>query len=96
MRVLPGKRAKQLEVIRQIREARSGAGLPVSNVMQTVAGAANVLLIARPYPNLSAWAKDRAAGELKGVTDILERAQADGPYSEAIATRVLSDITSQL
>lgn len=96
MRVLPGKLAKQLELIRQIREARAGAGRPVSNVLQSVAGAANVLLVARPYANLQAWAKDRDAGELQGVIDILQRAQADGPYSEPIATRVYSDITSQL
>src|SRR5262245_22964722 len=59
-RLLPGKRAKQLEVIRQIREVRAAAGLPLANVMQTVLGNANVLVIARPYANLQAWAKDRA------------------------------------
>ncbi len=98
MRLLPGKRAKQLEIIRQIREARTGSGLPVSTILQTAAGAANVLLIARPYASLQAWAKDRATPELAGVVDILQRAQSDpqGPYVEPISTRVFSDITAQL
>jgi len=95
-RVLPGKRAKQLEVIRQIREARAGAGLQLSNVMQIVLGSANILLIARPYASLQAWAKDRATPELKSVTDILQRSLTDGPYVEPIATRLYTDITSQL
>ena len=98
MRVLPGKRAKLIDLIRQIREARAGAGLPQSNVLQTVVGAANLLSVARPYANLQAWAKDRSTPVPKAVTDIQQRVLADpqGPYSEAIATRVYSDITNQL
>ena len=41
LRVLPGKRAKLIDIIRQIREVRTGAGLPQFNLLQTVAGAAN-------------------------------------------------------
>jgi len=97
VRVLPGKRAKQIEVIRQIREARTGAGLPVSNVLQTALGStANVLATVRPYANLQAWAKDRATPELKSVTDILQRVQADGPYAETLSIRLYTDITNQL
>ena len=97
-KVLPGKRAKQLEMIRQMREARSAAGLQTANVLEFVAGQAGVVLLAWGYPDLDAWAKDRAAGQPKGAQDILQRVQADPefPFVEAISTRVYSDITNQL
>ena len=98
LRVLPGRRAKQLEFISQIRELRLGAGLPTANILEVVAGLANVLLIVRGYRDLAAWAQDRSAGEVKGQKEILQRAQADPlyPFAEGIATRVFVDITYQL
>jgi hypothetical protein len=98
LRVLPGRRAKQLELITQLREARSGVGLPTANLLEVVAGQANVLLIVRGYRDLAAWAQDRAAGQPEGQKEIVQRAQADPqyPFADGIATRVFSDITNQL
>jgi len=98
MRILPGRRAKQLEMIRQMREARAGTGSPTATILEQVAGAAGVLHLAWGYANLDAWAKDRAAGPPKGFQDVQQRALADPqfPYSEGIGTRVFTDITQQL
>ena len=98
MKILPGKRAKQIETIRQMREARAGAGLVTAGLLEQVAGEANVLYIVWGYADLNAWAKDRAAGAPKGFADIQKRIQADSefPYSEAIGTRVFRDITGEL
>jgi hypothetical protein len=97
-RILPGRRAKQIEMIRQMREARSAAGRPTANVLELVAGQAGVLLLAWGYPDLNAWATDRDAGQPKGAQDILQRVLADPefPFVENLSTRVYSDITNQL
>ena len=98
MRVRPGKRAKQIDFIRQMREARKGAGEPVGSLMQIVAGDANVMSVVRGYANLAEWAKDRAAGESKAAADVARKAQADSqyPFADLVAIRVLRDITQQL
>ncbi len=98
MRVHPGKRAKQVDFIRQMREARKGAGEPVGNVLQVAAGDASVLTVVRPYANLAEWAKDRAAGESNSAADVAKRAQADAayPFADLLAIRVFRDITGQL
>ena len=98
MKVLNGKRAKQIETIRQLREARAGAGLVTASLLEQVAGEANVLYVVWGYADLAAWAKDRAAGPAKGFAEIQQRIQADPqfPYSEALGTRVFADITNQL
>jgi hypothetical protein len=98
MRLRPGKRAKQIDFIRQMREARKGAGEPVGNVLQVAAGDANVLTVVRPYASLAEWAKDRATGESKAAADVAKRAQADPayPFSDLVAIRVFRNITSQL
>ena len=84
--------------IRQMREARAGAGLVTAGLLEQVAGEANVLYIVWGYADLNAWAKDRAAGAPKGFADIQKRIQSDSefPYSEAIGTRVFRDITGEL
>jgi hypothetical protein len=98
LRLLPGKRAKQLEFIKQMREARKGAGLVTATILEQVIGDAGLLHLAWGYADLDAWAKDRAAGAPKGFADIQQRSLADPlwPYSEPVATRVYADITNQL
>lgn len=98
LRLLPGKRGKQIEFIRQMREARKGAGRPTALVLEQVIGDAGVLHLAWGFADLDAWAKDRDAGQVKGAADIQQRALADPqyPYAQGIGTRVYADITSQL
>jgi hypothetical protein len=98
MRVRPGKRAKQIDFIRQMREARKGAGEPVGNLMQIAAGDASTMSVVRGYASLAEWAKDRAAGESKAAADVAKRAQADSqyPFADLVAIRVFRNITSQL
>jgi hypothetical protein len=98
LRLLPGKRAKQLEFIKQMREARKGAGLVTATLLEQVIGDAGLLHLAWGYADLDAWAKDRAAGAPKGFADIQQHALADPqwPYSEPVATRVYADVTNQL
>ena len=98
MRILPGKRAKQIEFIKQAREVRKGAGLTSATVLEVVAGEAGMLYLAWAYADIDAWAKERAAGQPKGFADLQQRAAADPqwPYSEGVATRVFTDITNQL
>jgi hypothetical protein len=98
MRVRPGKRAKQIDFIRQMREARKGAGEPVGNLMQIAAGDTNVMSVVRGYASLAEWAKDRAAGESNAAADVAKRAQADSqyPFADLVAIRVFRDITKQL
>ena len=98
LRLLPGKRAKQLDFIKQMREARNSAGLVTATILEQVVGDASLLHLAWGYADLDAWAKDRAAGAPKGFGDIQKHALADPqwPYSEPVATRVYADITKQL
>ena len=98
LRLLPGKRAKQLEFIKQMREARKGSGLVTATILEQVIGDAGLLHLVWGYADLDAWAKDRAAGAPKGFADIQQRSFADPlwPYSEPVATRVYADITNQL
>ncbi len=98
LRLLAGKRAKQIEFIKQMREARKGAGLVTATILEQVVGDAGLLHLAWGYADLDAWAKDRAAGAPKGFADIQQRSLADPlwPYSEPVATRVYADITNQL
>ena len=97
-KILPGRRGKQLEMIRQMREARSAAGLQTANVLEIIAGQTGVVLLGWGYPDLSAWAKDRAAGQPKGAQDVLQRVSSDPefPFAENVYTRVYVDITNQL
>ena len=97
-RLLPGKRAKQLEFIKQMREARKGSGMVTATILEQVIGEAGLLHLVWGYADLDAWAKDRAAGAPKGFADIQQRSLADPlwPYSEPVATRVYADITNQL
>lgn len=98
MRVLPGKQAKLLNFIGQMREARVGAGLPAANVVRVAIGEANTILVVRAYADSAAWAADQAAGQPDSVNAILERAQADSdfPYSEVLGSRVMRDVTDSL
>lgn len=98
MRLRPGRRGKQIEMIRQMREARLGAGRPLSNVIQVLAGDTTTLGLIRGYADLAAWAKDRGEGEPKGAADILTRVQADPqfPYADPVATRVFRDISAEI
>jgi len=98
MKVLPGKRAKQIEMIRQMREARAAAGLTTANLLEQVAGDANVMFLSWGYADLNAWAHDRAAGQPQGARDIQQRILADPqfPFVETLGTRVYADITDQL
>jgi hypothetical protein len=98
MRVLPGRRAKQLDFIRQMRETRIGTDRTPANVMQLVAGEANVLFLVWGFKDLNAWAKERAAGQPKSAVEILQRVEADPkyPFVEPISMRVFSDITNAL
>ena len=98
MRVLPGKQAKLLNFIAQMREARVGAGLPAANVVRVAIGEANTVLVVRAYADSAAWAADQAAGQPDAVNAVLERAQSDPefPFSEPIGSRVLRDITDEL
>ncbi len=98
LRLLPGKRAKQLEFIKQAREVRKAAGLSTAGVLEVVAGDAGMLYLVWAYADIDAWAKERAAGQAKGFADIQKRASADPewPYSEPVATRIFADITNQL
>ena len=97
LRLRPGKRTAQLELMRQLREARKGAGLRPANLLQVVAGDPAVLAVVRAYANLAEWAEDRAAGE-HASAEVIKRAQADPefPYVDPIAVRVFRDITNQL
>ena len=98
MRVLPGKQAKLLNFIGQMREARGAAGLPPANVMRVAIGDVNTILIVRAYADSAAWAADQAAGQPDSVSAVLEKAQADAdfPYSELVGSRVMRDITDSL
>jgi hypothetical protein len=98
LRLRPGKRAKQIEFIKQAREIRKGAGLVSATVLEQVVGEAGLLHLVWGYADLDAWAKERAAGQPKGFADLQQRALADAqyPYSDAVATRVYADITNQL
>ena len=88
MRVLPGKQAKLLNFIGQMREARAGAGLPPANVVRVAIGDANTILVVRAYADSAAWAADQAAGQPDSVNAVLEQAQADSdfPYADVIFT----------
>jgi hypothetical protein len=98
MRALPGKQAKLLNFIGQLREARAGAGLAPANLLRVAIGDANTILVVRGYADSAAWAADQAAGQPDSVNAVIEQAQADSafPYSEAIGSRVLRDITDSL
>ena len=98
MRILPGRRAKMLEFVRQMREAREAGKLQPANLMQLVAGDPNVMFVVWGYADINAWAKDRAAGQPKGALDVQKHAESDPkfPYSETISMRVYSDITKAL
>ena len=98
MQVLPGKQAKLLNFIGQMREARAGAGRPSSNVLRVAIGDVNTILIVRAYADSAAWAADQAAGQPDSANAVLEKAQADAdfPYSEVIGSRVMRDITDSI
>jgi hypothetical protein len=98
LRLLAGKRAKQIELIKQMREARKGAGLVTATILEQIVGEAGLLHIVWGYADIDAWAKDRSAGAPKGFAEIQQRASADPqwPFSEPVATRVYADITNQL
>jgi hypothetical protein len=98
LRLHSGKRAKQLEFIKQAREIRKGAGLVSATVLEQVAGEAGLLHLVWSYADMDAWAKERAAGQPKGFADLQQRVLADPhfPYSDPVATRVYADITNQL
>lgn len=98
MRVLAGKQAKLLNFIRQMREARVGAGLPTANVLRVAVGDANTVVVVRGYADSASWAADQAAGQPDSVTAVVEQAQADAdfPYADVIGSRVMHDITDSL
>ena len=98
IRLRPGLRDKLIGFIRQMREVRGAAGRPKANVLQVVAGDPNAFTLVHTYPNLAAWAKDRAEGQPKGAQDVLNKARSDAqfPYADPIATRVFREITAQL
>ena len=98
LRVLPGKQAKLLNFIGQMREARAGAGLPPANVLRVAIGDVSTILVVRAYADSAAWAADQAAGQPDSVNAVIEQAQADAdfPYSEIIGSRVMRDITDSL
>jgi hypothetical protein len=98
LRVLPGKQAKLLNFIGQMREARAGAGLPPANILRTAIGDISTILVVRAYTDGAAWAADQAAGQPDSVNAIMELAQADAdfPYSETVGSRVMRDITDSL
>ena len=98
MRVLPGKQAKLLNFIGQMREARAGAGRPPANILRVAIGDTNTILALWAYTDSAAWAADQAAGQPDSVNAVLEQAQADAdfPYSEIIGSRVMRDITDSL
>ncbi len=98
LRLQSGKRAKQIEFIKQAREIRKGAGLVSASLFEQVAGEAGLLHLVWGYADLDAWAKERAAGQPKAFADLQQRALADPlyPYADAVATRVYADITDRL
>ena len=98
MRVLPGKQAKLLNFIGQMREARAGAGRPPANILRVAIGDTNTILALWAYPDSAAWAADQEAGQPDSVNAVIEQAQADPgfPYSEIIGSRVMRDITDSL
>jgi len=98
LRALPGKQAKLLNFIGQMREARAGAGLPPANVLRVAIGDFNTILVVRAYADSAAWAADQEAGQPDSVNAIMEHAQADAdfPYSETVGSRVMRDITDSL
>jgi hypothetical protein len=98
MRALPGKQAKLLNFIGQIREARAGAGRPPANILRVAIGDVSTILALWSYADSAAWAADQAAGQPDSVNAVIEQAQADAdfPYSETIGSRVMRDITDSL
>lgn len=97
-RILPGRRANALELLRQVREAIGGAGRQIPSGWEVAVGEAGILLAITAYESLAALAEARSQGQAPGVQEILQKAQADSkfPYFEPVDTRILTDITDQL
>jgi hypothetical protein len=97
-RILPGRRANALELLRQVREAIGGAGRQIPSGWEVAVGEAGILLAITAYESLAALAEARSQGQAPGVQEILQKAQADSkfPYFEQVDSRILTDITDQL
>jgi hypothetical protein len=94
-RVNAGKRAKWVNLVKQIRQARSGLGLPVYNVSEVIVGDTGVFLVGAAYKSLEDWAATSGTQQPPEVLEIIDRAQNDGdfPFSENLGSRLMMNIT---
>jgi len=94
-RVNGGKRAKWINLVKQIRDARAGLGLPVYNVSEIIVGDVGVFLAGAAYTGLEDWAANSGAQQPAEVLEVLDKAQNDSdfPFSENLGSRLMMNIT---
>ena len=98
MKIQPGKRDHYISAIRQIREARLAAGLPVSATFESLIGESGVVIRSRGYASLDAFAEEASKPQPSSVVEIFEKMAEDPafPYFENQGSRLLANITGQL
>ena len=94
LRILPGRQGQAIELLRQMREAVTGAGRPMPSAWQVAVGEGRIIMMVTGYESLAALAAVRAQGQVPGIQEIFQKAQADsGPALVQVDSRILTEIT---